>query len=209
MNKNNPLSDILKFYKDLGVTHLNLNTPSLETLEKEIGECTRCGLSRGRSGVLAGWGSPRARLMLVADALNAVALQEGAPVHGEAWELLKKIIKAIDMDPEDVFITNAVKCHSEGLAKPSANEIEACRPWLLNQIKLVNPRVVVALGTVAAQSVLATEAAISAIRGKFYYLDEYPVMPTFHPEYLLHNPKSKGEVWHDMKMVRDRLGQGG
>ncbi len=209
MSKNNPLSDILKFYKDLGVTHLNLNPPSLESLEKGIGECSRCGLSSRRSGFLPGWGSPRARLMFVADALSAEALQEGSPVHGEAWDLLKKIIKAIDINPEDVFITNAVKCHSEGMAKPSSNEIEACRPWLLNQIKLVNPRVVVALGAVAAQSVLATDEAISAIRGRFYYLEEYPVMPTFHPEYLLHNPKSKGEVWHDIKMVRERLGQGG
>ena len=129
-------------------------------------------------------------------------------MYGEAWDLLRKIIKAIDIEPEDVYITNAVKCYAEGQTKPSANEIEACRPWVLNQIGILNPRVVVALGSVAAQSVLATGEAISSIRGKFYFLDSCPVMPTFHPEYLLHNAKSKADVWHDMKMVRDRLKQG-
>jgi len=208
MGESNPLAETLKFYKDLGVTHLNLNPPSLDSVESGIRECARCGLSSGRSGFLAGWGSPGAELLLVADALNEISLREGLPVSGDSWDLLQKIIKAIDIEPKDVYLTNAVKCYADGKAKPTANEIEACRPWLLSQLELVDPVVVVALGTVAAQALLATDQVISSIRGRFYFLDKYPVMPTFHPEYLLHHPRSKAEVWHDMKMVRDKLGQG-
>ncbi len=126
MGESNLLADILEFYKDLGVTHLNIHPPSLETLEAGIGDCTRCVLSSGRSGFLAGWGSTRSGLMFVADALAEESLQEGTPVHGEAWELLLKIIRAIDIQPEDTFITNAVKCHAGQDAKPGIKEIEAC-----------------------------------------------------------------------------------
>jgi len=208
MGESNPLAEILEFYKSLGVTHLNLNPPSLGTLEEGIRDCTRCGLSSGRTGFLAGWGSPRSGLMIVTDALTEESLGEGTPGHGEAWELLLKIIRAIEIQPEDTFITNAVKCHAGPSVKPGINEIEACRPWLLSQVDLAAPRVIVALGTAAAQALLATDQAISSLRGRFYYLDKLPVMPTFHPEYLLHNPRSKGEVWHDMKLVRDLLNKG-
>lgn len=208
MGESNPLVEILEFYKSLGVTHLNLNPPERESVEVGIKDCTRCNLSGGRSGFLTGWGSSRAELLLVADALTEDALREGTPVSGEAWELLLKIISAIDIRPEDTFITNAVKCTAGQAAKPAVNEIEACRPWLLSQIELIAPRVVVALGTTAAQALLATDQGISSLRGRFYFLDKFPVMPTFHPEYLLHNPRSKAEVWHDMKLVRARLTQG-
>ncbi len=205
MDMKNLLADQLEFYRDLGVTHLNLELPSLESLESGIRDCSQCGLSLDRKGAFAGWGSPQADLMFVADALSEEAMQAGEPLDGEAWELLHKIIRAIDLNPADVFITNAVKCCPGDLRKPAVEEVEACRSWLIRQIGFVDPLIIVALGSTAAQCLLSTAEPISSLRGRMQYLGKYPVMPTFHPEYLLHNPKAKSDVWHDMKVVRGRL----
>jgi len=123
-------------------------------------------------------------------------------------ELLHKIIRAIDLQPKEVFIANAVKCSVPGDRKTTREEIEACRSWVLRQVELVDPQIIVALGNVAVHSILATEENISSLRGRFHPLGSRAIMPTFHPEYLLHNPGAKSKVWHDMKMVRDRLKQG-
>ncbi|MFH1966127.1 MAG: uracil-DNA glycosylase [Acidobacteriota bacterium] len=205
MDRKNLLADQLEFYQDLGVTHLNLTLPSLESLESGIADCSRCGFSINRKGVIAGWGSPQADLMFAVDAPSEESLKSGEPLAGEARDLLHKIIRAIDVDPADVFITNGVKCCAGDKRKPAASEIETCRFWLLSQINIIDPLVIVPLGNVAAQGILSTTETISTLRGRIHYLGKYPVMPTFHPEYLLHNPRAKSDVWHDMKMVRGRL----
>ena len=143
--------------------------------------------------------------MFVVDALSEEALQSGEPLAEEARELLHKIIRAIDLNPADVFITNAVKCCPVDLRKPAAGEIEACRSWLIKQIGFVDPQIIVPLGSTAAQCLLSATEPISTLRGRIHYLGKYAVIPTFHPEYLLHNSKAKSDVWHDMKLVRDRL----
>ena len=205
MDRKNLLADQLEFYQDLGVTHLNMALPSLETVESGIRDCSRCGFSINRKGVIAGWGSPHADLMFAVDAPSEESLNSGEPLTGEARDLLHKIIRAIDVDPADVFITNAVKCCASDKRKPSADEIETCRSWLLSQIGVIDPLVVVPLGSTAAQGILSTTETISTLRGRVHHLGKYPVMPTFHPEYLLHNPRAKSDVWHDMKMVRSRI----
>ena len=199
------LADQLEFYRDLGVTHLNLELPSLESLESGIRDCSLCGFSVDRKGVIAGWGSPQADLMFVVDALSEEALQTGEPLAEEVRDLLHRIIRAIDLNPADVFITNAVKCCPGDLRKPATEEIEACRSWLIKQIGFVDPQIIVPLGSTAAQCLLSTAEPISTLRGRIHYLGKYPVIPTFHPEYLLHNPKAKSDVWHDMKVVRGML----
>lgn len=208
MDMKHLLADQLEFYRDLGVTHLNLALPSLESIEAGITGCQRCSFGPGRKGVSAGWGFPQAELMFVVDGLSEEALQEGTPVQGEAWELLMKIIRAIDVRPEDVFITNAVKCCPGTALKPGALEIESCRPWFISQISSVDPLVIVPLGSTASHCVLSTSESISALRGKIHRLGKYQVLPTFHPEYLLRNPRAKSDVWQDMKMVRSLLKQG-
>lgn len=205
MDRKHLLTDQLEFYRDLGVTHLNLGVPTAESLEAGIRECERCEFSAGRKGYNSGSGSLEADLMFIVDALSEEDVKAGEPLSGEAGELLRRIIRAIELDPGDVFVTNAVKCCPGNLRKPSPAEIDACRPWLMKQVSLVNPLVIVPLGNVAAHSVLSTADPITALRGRFHHLGRYPVMPTFHPEYLLHNPGAKSQVWQDMKMVRERL----
>ena len=205
MDMKHLLAAQLEFYRDMGVTHLNLELPSLQSLESGIRDCYLCGLSLDRKGVITGWGSPQADLMFVVDALSGEALQTGEPLAEEARELLHKIIRAIDMNPADVFITNAVKCCPGDLRKPASGEIEACRSWLMKQITFVDPQIIVPLGSTAAQCLLSTTDPIGTLRGRIHYLGKYQVIPTFHPEYLLHNPKAKSDVWHDMKVVRGRL----
>ena len=208
MNRKNLLAEQLEFYRELGVTHLNLALPSLKSLEAGIRGCQRCSFGPGRKGVVAGWGSPRAELMFVVDALSEEALQIGEPLSREAGELLHRIIKAIDMNPGDVFITNSVKCCSGDARKPGLAEIDSCRSWVISQISFVDPLVIVPLGSTASHCVLSTSESISALRGKIHSLGKYQVLPTFHPEYLLRNPRAKSEVWHDMKMVRSLLKTG-
>jgi DNA polymerase len=207
MDRKNLLADQLEFYRGLGVTHLNLALPSLKSMEAGIKACQRCSFGPSRNGVLAGWGSPRAELMFVVDGLSEEALQIGEPLAREAGDLLHRIIKAIDMNPEDVFITNSVKCCPVETMKPGPGEIESCRPWVISQIRVVDPLVIVPLGSTASHCVLSTSESISVLRGKIHSIGKYQVLPTFHPQYLLRNPRAKSEVWHDMKMVRSLLKQ--
>jgi uracil-DNA glycosylase len=179
---------------------------ALEILREEIGECTRCRLCEKRTQVVFGTGNPRARLMFVGEGPGADEDRQGLPFVGRAGQLLNRIIEAMKMRREDVYIANVVKCRPPENRAPLPDESATCLPFLLRQIAAIRPRVVCALGGVAVQALLGTASSISRIRGEFRNLpDGTPVMPTFHPAYLLRNPEKKKEVWEDMKKVLELL----
>jgi uracil-DNA glycosylase len=177
---------------------------ALQALRVEIGPaCTRCKLhTLGRKQVVFGVGNPNADLMFVGEAPGADEDIQGEPFVGRAGQLLTKIIEAIGMKREDVYIANVIKCRPPGNRNPEPDEVDRCEPFLFQQIDAIKPKVIVALGKFAAQSLLRTTDPITRIRGREYKYRNAILMPTYHPAYLLRNPASKREVWEDMKRVR-------
>ncbi|TWJ14358.1 uracil-DNA glycosylase [Geobacter argillaceus] len=179
----------------------------LDSIRRELGECHRCQLGDGRTNLVFGVGNPRARLVFVGEAPGHDEDLQGEPFVGEAGQLLTKIIQAMGFQREEVYICNVLKCRPPGNRNPQPAEIEQCQPFLLRQVQAIAPAVIVALGTFAAQTLLATKEPISKLRGRFHDYHGIPLMPTFHPSFLLRNPAMKREVWDDMKQVMLRLGQ--
>ena len=182
---------------------------ALEALRVEVGpDCRRCKLhTLGRRQVVFGVGNPNADLMFVGEAPGADEDIQGEPFVGRAGQLLTKIIEAIGLKRSDVYIANVIKCRPPGNRNPEPDEVERCEPFLFRQIDMVKPKVIVALGKFAAQSLLKTNDPITRLRGREYRFRSAILMPTFHPAYLLRNPSSKREVWEDMKRVRALLTQ--
>jgi DNA polymerase len=179
---------------------------ALTALRADIGDCTRCKLHRlGRTQVVFGVGNPDADLMFVGEAPGRDEDLQGFPFVGRAGQLLTKIIEAIALKREDVYIANVIKCRPPENRNPEPDEVETCEPFLFRQIDIIKPRVIVALGKFAAQALLRTLDPISRLRGRVYDYRGAKLIPTFHPAYLLRNPASKREVWEDMKLVRRLL----
>ncbi len=211
------LIEQLRFYSALGVTHLNLSPAeddapesppaavSLEDIQKQIEGCTRCRLAETRTNLVFGAGNPRADLMFVGEAPGADEDLQGFPFVGAAGQLLSRIIEAIELEREQVYIANVLKCRPPENRNPEPEEIEACEGVLFAQIEAVAPMIVVALGRYAAQTLLRSEKGITSLRGKFYDYHGRLLIPTFHPSYLLHHPSAKRQVWEDMKAVRAKL----
>jgi uracil-DNA glycosylase family 4 len=177
----------------------------LRVIRDEIGDCRRCKLHSGRTNLVFGVGNPEAQLMFVGEGPGADEDEQGEPFVGRAGQLLTQIIKAMGFSRDDVYIANVVKCRPPGNRNPEPDEMEQCVPFLHAQIEAIRPRVIVALGKFAAQTLLQTETPISRLRGHFHRVADADVMPTFHPSYLLRNPAAKREVWEDMKMVMKKL----
>ena len=182
---------------------------ALEALRLDIGpDCSRCKLhTLGRKQVVFGVGNPNADLMFVGEAPGADEDIQGEPFVGRAGQLLTKIIEAIDLKREDVYIANVIKCRPPGNRNPEPDEVEQCEPFLFRQIDIIKPRVIVALGKFAAQCLLKTDAPITRIRGREFTYRDAVLIPTYHPAYLLRNPSAKRDVWEDMKKVRAILSQ--
>jgi DNA polymerase len=182
---------------------------SLDALRSHIGDCTRCKLHKlGRTQVVFGVGNPNAALMFVGEAPGADEDQQGEPFVGRAGQLLTKIIEAIGLQRSDVYIANVIKCRPPGNRNPEADEVATCEPFLNEQIDLVKPRIIVALGTFAAHALLKTDAPISRLRGRVHdYRGGSKLIPTFHPAFLLRSPDRKRDVWEDMKKVRALLAE--
>ena len=179
---------------------------ALDAIREEIGDCTRCRLCSGRTHLVFGVGNPRARLMFVGEGPGHDEDRQGIPFVGRAGQLLNRIIEAMKMRREDVYIANIVKCRPPENRAPLPDESATCLPFLRRQIQAIRPRVVCALGAVAVGALLETTVSISRIRGEFRNLpDGTLVMPTFHPAYLLRNPEKKKEVWEDMKRILEVL----
>ena len=183
------------------------NADSLDLIRSDIGaDCRRCKLcTLGRSQVVFGVGNPRARLMFVGEAPGEEEDKRGEPFVGKAGQLLTKIIEAIGLAREQVYIANVIKCRPPGNRNPEADEVEQCEPFLFRQIEVIRPRVIVPLGKFAAQSLLKTMDPITRLRGRQFDYRGAVLIPTFHPAYLLRNPSAKREVWEDMKKVRSIL----
>ena len=191
------------------VTLIRSASEVLESIRVDLGpDCTRCKLHKlGRSQVVFGVGNPEARLMFVGEAPGADEDEQGVPFVGRAGQLLTKIIEAIDLKREDVYIANVIKCRPPQNRNPEPDEVDSCEPFLFQQIDAIKPRVIVALGKFGAQTLLRTQDPISRLRGRVFEYRGAKLIPTFHPAYLLRNPPAKREVWEDMKLVRQLLAE--
>jgi DNA polymerase len=181
---------------------------SLEKIRKELGNCQRCKLGKTRKNLVFGVGNPQARLVFVGEGPGADEDAQGDPFVGDAGKMLNRIISAMGIKREDVYICNVVKCRPPGNRDPDTDEINACSPFLLRQIQSIKPEVIVGLGKFAAQTLLGCKEPISKLRGKFRDYHGIPLMPTYHPSYLLRsggNSDSFWDVWGDMTQVLQLL----
>ena len=179
---------------------------TLESIRKDLGDCRRCMLCDGRRNIVFGEGDHSAKLVFVAEAPGYEEDQTGRPFVGAAGQLLTKIIQAIKLTREQVYICNIIKCRPPGNRNPLPDEIKACLPFLQRQIAVLKPDFICALGTFAAQTLLKTKEPISRLRGNFHKYRGIRVLPTYHPAYLLRNPDKKRDVWEDMKMLMNEMG---
>jgi DNA polymerase len=182
---------------------------ALQAVRADIGDCTRCKLhTLGRTQVVFGVGNPNADLMFVGEAPGADEDIQGIPFVGRAGQLLTDIIeKGLKIPRKDVYIANVIKCRPPQNRNPEADEVATCEPFLFRQIDIIRPKVIVALGKFGAQTLLRTLDPISRLRGRVFDYRGAKLIPTFHPAYLLRNPSSKREVWEDMKLVLQLLGE--
>ena len=178
---------------------------TLASIRADIGDCQRCKLAKTRNSIVFGSGNPKAELMFIGEAPGADEDAQGLPFVGRAGQLLTRIIEAIDMRREDVFICNIIKCRPPQNRNPESDEIAACEPFLFRQIAAIKPKVICALGTYGAQTLLRTKEPISRLRGYFIDYRGAKLLATFHPAYLLRNPQEKRRVWEDVQKIRDYL----
>ncbi len=229
-----PLADLLEYLEDVGYGELYRRSPApaenpaspaglfdrdrapapgdaaeraslLAAVGAEAAGCTRCRLAQGRQTVVFGSGNPDADLMFIGEGPGAEEDRQGLPFVGRAGELLTRIIAAMEMSRDEVYIANIIKCRPPQNRDPEPDEVAACRGYLERQIDLVRPRIVVALGRIAAQTLLGNDTPIGKLRGQWYTVRGAPTMVTFHPAALLRNPALKRPLWEDMQKVRDRL----
>jgi DNA polymerase len=180
---------------------------ALADIREEIGDCKRCKLFKGRKTIVFGEGNPQATVVFVGEGPGFEEDQQGRPFVGAAGQLLTDIIeKGMKIGRAEVYICNIVKCRPPNNRNPEPDEVEACIGFVKQQIAAIRPRVIVTLGNVPTQNLLKTKDGITRMRGKWQEYEGIPVMPTFHPSYLLRSPSAKKEVWIDIKMVMRRLG---
>ncbi|GAC1338689.1 MAG: hypothetical protein NVSMB23_06710 [Myxococcales bacterium] len=183
-----------------------VNLPTLQAVRADLGECTRCKLHRGRNRIVFGAGSDRARLVFVGEAPGEDEDLSGEPFVGKAGQLLTKMIEAMGLRRDDVYICNTVKCRPPNNRNPEPDELGACEPFLKGQLAALRAEAIVTLGKFAAQALLRDAAPISRMRGSWREYEGVPLMPTFHPAYLLRSPGEKGKVWSDLQQVMKKLG---
>jgi uracil-DNA glycosylase family 4 len=180
---------------------------ALRLIREDLGDCTRCRLSKqGRKQIVFGVGSPNAELMFIGEAPGADEDQQGEPFVGRAGQLLNNMIKAMGLRREDVYIANIIKCRPPGNRTPERDECETCSPFLRRQIAAIKPRAIVALGAVAAKTLLAINAPMSEFRGRWFDFRGTKLAVTYHPAFLLRDPRQKKETWKDLQMVMKELG---
>ena len=180
-------------------------TKTLEEVRTELGDCQRCKLHRTRRTIVFGEGDKKAKLMIIGEGPGYDEDVQGRPFVGKAGQLLTKILQSIHLNREEVYIANIIKCRPPQNRNPEPDEIRSCYPFLLGQVRAIQPKIICALGTLAAQTLLKTERKITALRGKAYDQDGIQVIPTYHPAYLLRNPDKKRDVWEDMKRISELM----
>jgi uracil-DNA glycosylase len=221
-NINELISDLktyLEYLKGMGIvsipaSEMKADEPgqstviTLEDVRKELRDCKRCKLHRGRKTIVFGEGNEKATLMLIGEGPGYDEDVQGRPFVGKAGQLLTKILQSINLPREEVYIANIIKCRPPQNRNPEPDEIQSCHPFLMKQIGVIQPKIICALGTFSAQTLLKTDTKITALRGKFFDLEGIKVMPTYHPAFLLRNPERKREVWEDMKKIVELIGSG-
>lgn len=183
-----------------------LQGDTLEIIRTDLGECTRCKLHRGRTHIVFGDGNPRAELVFVGEGPGEEEDRQGLPFVGRAGQLLNQIIQAMGLERRAVYICNVVKCRPPGNRTPERDEIAACLPFLERQLAVIRPRVIVCLGSVAAQALLRLHRPMNELRGQWFDYNGMRLLVTYHPAYLLRNPAAKRYVWSDMQKVMAELG---
>ncbi|MEA2162856.1 MAG: uracil-DNA glycosylase [Thermoanaerobaculia bacterium] len=212
----------LTLLRDFGFTHLDIRKRAisavadeadddtgktlLDELEAVASVCVKCDLAKTRTQVVYGVGNPNADLMFIGEAPGRDEDEQGKPFVGRAGQLLTDIIKAMKLTRDDVYIANVVKCRPPENRNPEPDELDACRPYIRQQVEIINPRVIVTLGKFALQSLTEKTYGITAARGNWLEYNGVKVMPTYHPAYLLRTPSAKKDVWNDMKKVMAELG---
>jgi uracil-DNA glycosylase family 4 len=179
---------------------------TLQTIREDIGDCIRCKLHKGRTKIVFGDGHPHAKLLFIGEGPGRDEDLQGLPFVGRAGKLLTQMIEAMGLRRSDVYICNVVKCRPPENRAPERDEVAACSPFLFRQIDLVAPKVIVCLGSIAAQTILETTRGISQFRGQWLEFRGRKLMATYHPAYLLRNPSAKSEVWKDLQKVMAELG---
>jgi DNA polymerase len=180
---------------------------ALRAIREEIGDCTRCPLhQQGRKQIVFGVGNPHADIMFVGEAPGADEDEQGEPFVGRAGQLLTNMIKAMGIQREDIYIANVIKCRPPGNRTPETAECAVCSPFLLKQIDVIQPKVIVALGAVASRALLGLNQPMSQLRGQWHDFRGYALAVTYHPAYLLRDPRQKAAAWQDLQMVMKRLG---
>ncbi|MBI5025255.1 MAG: uracil-DNA glycosylase [Nitrospirae bacterium] len=231
-NITDDIKNILEFYQALGFERLPIKTvtskkhnsklnsslvthhsslkskeAALNALREEIGNCKRCKLSKGRTNIVFGEGDPEAEIMFIGEAPGKDEDIQGRPFVGDAGKLLTSLIEKMGFKREEVYIANIIKCRPPYNRDPEEDEINTCKQFIERQIKIINPKVIVSLGRVSAQSLLMTKIPISKLRGQLFNYAGIPFIPTFHPAYLLRNPKDKWLTWKDAQAVLKLLKQ--
>jgi len=207
-----------EYLRDLGFDEVPVASPAIapaaasgrETLAQiraDLGDCQRCRLGATRQSLVFGVGSPQARLVLVGEAPGREEDETGEPFVGEAGRLLDRILFAMGLSRDDVYICNVLKCRPPNNRDPEADEVASCEPFLARQLTAIRPQAIVALGRFAIHTLLQTKVPIGRLRGTWQQYHGLPLMPTYHPAYLLRNPIGKREVWADMKQVMQLLNQ--
>jgi uracil-DNA glycosylase len=182
-------------------------TKALRVIREDLGDCTRCRLHKqGRKQIVFGVGNPKADLMFIGEAPGADEDEQGEPFVGRAGQLLNNMIKAMGLRREDVYIANIIKCRPPSNRTPERDECETCSPFLMRQIAVIKPKVIVALGAVAAKTLLAINASMGELRGHWYDFRGTRLAVTYHPAFLLRDPRQKKETWKDLQMVMRELG---
>lgn len=185
----------------------NFSKPEkLLALQSHIGDCKLCGLCKSRNNIVFGAGSANAKLVFVGEAPGASEDELGEPFVGRAGKLLTKMIEAMGLSRDSVYICNVVKCRPPDNRNPEPNEVESCEAFLKSQLEIISPRVIVALGRYACQTLLRSEVPMGKLRGNWMSYEGIDLMPTFHPAYLLRSPSKKKEVWQDLQAVMQALG---
>ena len=211
----NELSEILKFYHEIGVEFLEVReektTGNLEDINKQIFSCRRCGLHKNKQNYVPGEGKLKPDIMFIGEGPGEEEDKSGIPFVGPAGKLLEKLISRMGYSREEVFIGNVVKCRPLGNRNPDKEEIQACLPYLWEQIKIIKPKVIVCLGRVALNNMFGENYSIMRKRGQLFRFKNIPLIPTFHPSYILHQKtkqaisKAKWQVWSDMQKVLQTL----
>jgi uracil-DNA glycosylase family 4 len=210
------LKSYLEYLKGMGISSLPTSEgnskktsrseiPTLAEVQKELGDCQRCKLHRTRRTIVFGEGNEKSSLMFIGEGPGYDEDVQGRPFVGKAGQLLTKILQSINLSREEVYIANIIKCRPPQNRNPEPDEIQSCNPFLMKQIRVIQPKIICALGTFSAQTLLKTDTKITALRGKLFDLEGIKVIPTYHPAFLLRNPERKREVWEDMKKIAELI----